>query len=141
MEVGAMQRKLSGWAVQDKTRRFYDLYPLLYDRDGLRLAHAAVAQNAGSATAGCDGITMARFDEALEAHLQHLAQDLKSETLQPSPVRRVHIPKPNGKVRPLGIPTGYTSCTSFNKQSGAQGRPCGGGAGGCGCPTPPGCPG
>ncbi len=99
-----MQRKLSLWAVQDQTHRFYDLYHLLYDPDWLRLAHDDVAQNAGSVTAGCDGVTMDRFDEALEANLQQLAQELKSETFEPTPVRRVYIPKPHGKVRPLGIP-------------------------------------
>jgi RNA-directed DNA polymerase len=104
VDVGEMQRKLSLWAAQDKTLRFYDLYHLLYDPAWLRLAHDDVAQNAGSVTAGCDGVTMDRFDEALEANLQHLAEELKSETFEPSPVRRVHIPKPNGKVRPLGIP-------------------------------------
>jgi group II intron reverse transcriptase/maturase len=104
VDVGDMQRKLSLWAAQDKTLRFYDLYHLLYDPDWLRLAHDDVAQNAGSVTAGCDGVTMDRFDEALEANLQRLAEELKSETFEPSPVRRVHIPKPNGKVRPLGIP-------------------------------------
>ncbi len=61
-------------------------------------------QNAGSRTAGCDGIDMGIFDENLEKNLQQLTEDLKSETFEPYPIRRVYIPKPNGKVRPLGIP-------------------------------------
>ena len=65
MNVGEMQRKLSVWAEQDKEHRFFDLYHLLYDRDWLQLAHDYVAQNAGSITAGCDGITMKHFDENL----------------------------------------------------------------------------
>ena len=43
MNVGEMQRKLSQWAEQDKGRKFFDLYDLLYDKDWLRLAHDHVA--------------------------------------------------------------------------------------------------
>lgn len=105
MNVGEMQRKLSWWAEQDKTKEFYGLYDLLYDKDWLCLAHAHVAQNAGSITAGCDGINMRAFDEELGANLQQLAQELKTETFEPYPVRRVYIPKSNGQVRALGIPS------------------------------------
>jgi RNA-directed DNA polymerase len=104
MNIGEMQRKLSLWATQDKERKFYGLYDLLYDADWLRLAHDYVKQNAGSRTAGCDGINMAIFDDNLEINLQRIAEELKSEGFEPAPVRRVYIPKPNGKVRPLGIP-------------------------------------
>ena len=100
-----MQRKLSEWATQDKEFKFFDLYHLLYDEDWLRLAHDYVSQNAGSMTAGCDGINMSIFDENLEGNLQQLTEELKSETFVPYPVRRVYIPKPNGKTRPLGIPS------------------------------------
>jgi len=105
MNVGEMQRKLSRWATQDKERKFYGLYDLLFDKDWLRLAHDYVAQNAGSITAGCDGLNMKGFDENLEGNLALLVDDLKSETFVPFPVRRVYIPKANGKVRPLGIPS------------------------------------
>jgi RNA-directed DNA polymerase len=104
MDVGEMQRKLSQWATQDEGLQFFDLYHLLYDSDWLRLAHDYVKQNAGSVTAGCDGITMATFDENLEENLQRITGELESETFTPDPVRRVYIPKPNGKTRPLGIP-------------------------------------
>ena len=77
MNVGEMQRKLSLWATQDKERKFYDLYDLLYDRDWLRLAHDYVTQNAGSMTAGCDGINMKDFDEELESNLQNSSGELK----------------------------------------------------------------
>ena len=104
MNVGEMQRKLSQWATENKERKFYGLYDLLYDRDWLRLAHDYVKQNAGSITAGCDGINMSGFDEKLEENLQTLREELQSEKFKPMPVRRVYIPKPNGKTRPLGIP-------------------------------------
>jgi RNA-directed DNA polymerase len=105
MNVGEMQRKLSTWAEQRKEFQFFDLYHLLYDQDWLRLAHDYVAQNAGSITAGCDGINMNLFDEKLEENLQQLIREIKSETYEPYPVRRVYIPKQNGKLRPLGIPS------------------------------------
>lgn len=101
-----MQRKLSRWAEDDKQHKFFDLYHLLYDEQWLRLAHDYVKQNSGSRTAGCDGINMKRFDENLEQHLKEIAEQLKSESFQPHPVKRVHVPKANspGKLRPLGIP-------------------------------------
>jgi RNA-directed DNA polymerase len=105
VNVGEMQRKLSEWATQDKEVKFFDLYHLLYDEDWLRLAHDYVKQNAGSMTAGCDGINMSIFDENLEDNLQQLIKEVQSETFAPHPVRRVYIPKPNGKTRPLGIPS------------------------------------
>ena len=103
MNVGEMQRKLSQWAERDKKHRFFDLYHLIYDKDWLRLAHDYVKQNAGSKTAGCDGIQMSIFDERLEQNLQQLAEELRRGTFEPYPVRRVYIPKANGKTRPLGI--------------------------------------
>src|SRR5438874_299669 len=105
MNIGEIQRTLSLKAERKSDHRFENLYHLLYDKDWLRLAHDHVAQNAGSVTAGCDGIDMKAFDENLEGNLLKLAQDLKAETFDPYPVRRTFIPKSPGKVRPLGIPT------------------------------------
>jgi retron-type reverse transcriptase len=105
MNIGEMQRKLSLWATQDKDMKFFDLYHLLHDQDWLLLAHDYVKQNAGSVTAGCDGINMKTWDEHLEENQAKLAQELQSATFQPYPVRRVYIPKPHGKTRPLGIPS------------------------------------
>src|SRR5436190_22893029 len=99
MNIGEMQRKLSLWADQDKGRKFYGLFDLISDMDWLRLAHDYVAQNAGSKTAGCDGVNMAGFDEDLEGNLQRLHLALKSDTFTACPVRRVNIPKANGKTR------------------------------------------
>jgi group II intron reverse transcriptase/maturase len=104
MNIGEMQRSLSVKAEREPSHRFSDLYGLLCDMDWLRLAHGHVARNAGSKTAGCDGITMAGFDEDLEDNLRGLRESLMSGTFQASPVRRVNIPKGNGRMRPLGIP-------------------------------------
>ncbi len=105
MNVGEMQRKLSLWAEQDSDRRFYGLFDLVCNPDWLRAAHDHVASNAGSSTAGCDGITMQVFDEQLEEHLQQIARALAEGHFEPHPVRRVTIPKARGGVRPLGIPS------------------------------------
>ena len=104
MDVGEMQRKLSVWSMQRlhepdnglfasrKDLRLYDLYQLLCDPTWLCAAHDRVSQNTGSKTAGCDGINMARFDENLEERLQILAEELRTQTYRPQPVRRVYIP-------------------------------------------------
>jgi retron-type reverse transcriptase len=105
MHIGEMQRLLSVRAEQDRTHQFDNLFGFTYHADWLRLAHDRVAQNAGSRTAGCDGITMKSFDEELEGNLLALAEDLKSGRFEARPVRRVYIPKSNGKRRPLGIPS------------------------------------
>jgi len=105
MNIGEMQRKLSLWAAHDADRKFYALYDLLCREDWLRLAYEYVSQNAGSKTAGCDGIDMGDFEADLDRNLGRLREALQSDTFVACPVRRVYIPKPNGKVRPLGIPT------------------------------------
>lgn len=69
----------------------------------LELAWHKVAQNNGAA--GVDGQSIARFAAGAEKYLRELHEDLRSERYRPQPVRRVEIPKPDGKTRPLGIPT------------------------------------
>ena len=108
MNVSDMQRKLGTWAVQDKERKFVDLYKLLLDEEWLKTAHDHVKRNRGSITAGTDGITMSDFDTDEEDNLSQLRESLRSGTFQPFPVRRVliHEQKPDGrqKQRKLGIP-------------------------------------
>jgi RNA-directed DNA polymerase len=105
INVGEMQRLLSSKAERVPNHQFGGLYSLIHDTDWLRLAHARVEQNLGSRTAGCDGINMAAFNENLEDNLRQLQESLKAETFVACPARRVNIPKGDGKVRPLGIPT------------------------------------
>lgn len=99
-----MQRKLSQWATDDPTKRFVDLYSLLCDEEWLRVAHRKVNSNQGRETAGVDWQSMSNFNGDLEGNLERLRVTLKSRTFEPLPVRRVYIPKANGKKRPLGIP-------------------------------------
>jgi group II intron reverse transcriptase/maturase len=100
-----MQKKLSQWVEEDPNRRIKDLYSLLCNEEWLRVAHKRVNTNSGRHTAGIDRITMWHFNENLDANLETLREQLKAKTFEPMPVRRVYIPKANGKKRPLGIPT------------------------------------
>src|SRR3989442_4043836 len=100
-----MQRKLSQWATDDPTKQFVDLYSLLCNEVWLRVAHHHVNTNQGRETAGIDGKTMSNFNGNLEGNLERLRSLLKTKVFEPVPVRRVYIPKANGKERPIGIPT------------------------------------
>lgn len=66
--------------------------------------------NTGKQTAGVDGQTAQSSEERMA-----LSQELRDGNWQLQPTKRVFIPKKNSKQRPLGIPTVYSHCTSFNK--------------------------
>ncbi len=92
-------------AEKNPAHQFEDLYSLLCNEVWLRVAHHTVNSNKGRETAGIDGQTMRDFNRDPEGHLEELRQLLKTETFEPVPVRRQYIPKPDGRKRPLGIPT------------------------------------
>jgi RNA-directed DNA polymerase len=106
--VLAMQSKLHSWAAADPGRRFDDLYNLVADPAFMVTAWMRVRENKGARTAGIDKRT-ARSIEAsaggVEAFLEDLRGQLKTRTFRPLPVRQRKIPKANGKLRSLGIPT------------------------------------
>ncbi len=104
MDVSEMQKKLSQWATENPTEQRRELYNLLWNEVWLRAAHHNVNSNHGRETAGIDSETMSIFNGNLEGNLEVLREQLKAKTFEPQPVRRVYIPKPNGKKRPLGIP-------------------------------------
>ncbi|GLY70298.1 reverse transcriptase domain-containing protein [Amycolatopsis taiwanensis] len=103
-----IQTKLHRWAMADRGRRFDDLYNLVADPAFLVTAWIRVRENKGARTAGIDKRT-ARAIEAsaggVEAFLEDLRTQLKGRTFRPLPVRQRKIPKANGKLRSLGIPT------------------------------------
>jgi RNA-directed DNA polymerase len=113
VNVDEMQKKLSQKAEKEPEHQFENLYSLLCNAEWLRVAHHSVNTNQGRVTAGIDGETMSDFNENLEGNLEQLREELKAKTFEPQPVRRVYIPKANGKKRPLGIPICRAYCTSL----------------------------
>jgi RNA-directed DNA polymerase len=79
------------------------LLECVLERENLRRALKQVRQNKGAP--GIDGMTVDDLPEYLRHHWPKLRAQLKTGTYVPQPVRRVEIPKPDGKTRPLGIPT------------------------------------
>lgn len=86
---------------KDSSYKFERLYRLLFNEELFYVAYQKIASNGGSTTKGSDGRSI---DEMSLARIEMLIASLKDESYQPHPSRRVHIPKKNGKTRPLGIP-------------------------------------
>jgi RNA-directed DNA polymerase len=101
--VRELQRKLWVAAKRSPGRRFHALDDRITRGDVLREAWERVRRNKGAA--GVDGVTLAAVEEyGVVRMLEELARDLREGVYRPAPVRRVEIPKPQGGVRPLGIP-------------------------------------
>ena len=103
--IRTLQRKLYAKAKQEPAYRFYALYDKLYRADILSHAWRLVKANKGSP--GVDGVSFEAIEqtEGVDTFLRELAQSLKDKTYRAQPVRRVLIPKADGSLRPLGIPT------------------------------------
>jgi RNA-directed DNA polymerase len=101
------QHSLAIKAQHQPEHQFDDLYRLICREDWIRTALTAVLSNTGAKTAGIDSITKKTLvaESAKTEFVNALRTELQTKQFRPMPVRRVYIPKSNGKQRPLGIPT------------------------------------
>ena len=104
-QIRTLQRKLYIKAKQEPSYRFYALYDKIYRADILKLAWRLVKANKGSP--GIDGVDFAAIEngEGVDCYLSEISSQLKDKSYRTRPVKRVMIPKADGSLRPLGIPT------------------------------------
>lgn len=104
--VFELRQKLYCKAKRDPKYQFYTLYGLVCREEVIKAAWQMVSRNKGAP--GADGLSIEKIQSSeggVGKFLEDIRQDLLNKTYEPGVVRRVHIPKANGKLRPLGIPT------------------------------------
>ena len=103
-KMAEKQRFLAKTAREHPDHRFTNLYDLLHWDYWMHISAKRVLARPGSQTDGVDGKTRDAFEADYEGHMTALIGQIKRKTYEPLPVRRVYIPKHDGKKRPLGIP-------------------------------------
>lgn len=105
-KIISLQEKLGRKAKLEPKFKFYSLYGHIIRKEVLKHAWKLIYANKGSA--GIDGVTfedIIKSQKGIEGFLDEIHKELIAKKYRPKPIRRVFIPKSNGKLRPLGIPT------------------------------------
>ena len=108
-KVRKLQRTLHAKAKESPDYRFYALYDKVYREDILHYAYQSCKTNGGAA--GVDGETFEDIESyGRDRWLGELSEAVRSKSYRAAPIRRVYIPKGDGRQRPLGIPDGEGPC-------------------------------
>jgi len=115
INVAKEMEHLHRLAVHNQAKRFTDLWNVIISEEWLTQAWEEIRRNTGSQTPGIDKETA---DDIDLNRIRQLSKKLHDGLYRPQSVRRVYIPKSNGKLRPLGIPMGHAYCISLQRRLG-----------------------